>query len=239
MADTDAFVRAILDDPADDAPRLVLADYLEERGSAQGAFIRVQCERARLDSGDARVPGLLVREAALLAAHRHEWLRPMHALLAPDRAYPGLPLQDAEFRRGLVEAIRVEALAFLRHADDLMLLGPVRELCLVGMTGNAPETARLAAGLAKLDCWGQVEVLGLRLWHWSESVVSRFLGAVEWPRLRELRLYGTAIDRQVMRRLVAWPAAHRLHRICVRSAAGDAQSVAEASPLRDRFDFSW
>jgi uncharacterized protein (TIGR02996 family) len=41
-------LRAILEDPLDDVPRLLLADVLEEAGDPRGEFIRVQIELARL-----------------------------------------------------------------------------------------------------------------------------------------------------------------------------------------------
>jgi uncharacterized protein (TIGR02996 family) len=50
----DDLLRAVLAEPDDDAPRLVLADWLEEYGDdadrARAAFIRVQCELARRES---------------------------------------------------------------------------------------------------------------------------------------------------------------------------------------------
>ena len=146
MRDVTPFIRAILDHPDDDAPRLVLADFLEERGSTQGEFIRLQCERARLNSGGRRYAEVVGREQELLRAHGPAWLRPMHALLEPDRTFPGLPLQHAEFRRGLVEAVRVDARAFLRHADELMVLGPVREVCLVVMEDDAGAARACSPG---------------------------------------------------------------------------------------------
>lgn len=53
--DCDAMLKGVLMSPADDLPRLVLADWLEERGQEDRAeFIRVQCEIARLEeSGEA------------------------------------------------------------------------------------------------------------------------------------------------------------------------------------------
>lgn len=43
-----AFIRAIFDEPDEDGPRLVFADWLDEHGDAARAeFIRVQCERAK------------------------------------------------------------------------------------------------------------------------------------------------------------------------------------------------
>ena len=43
-----ALLRRILENPADDAPRLILSDWLEENGQDERAdFIRVQCELGR------------------------------------------------------------------------------------------------------------------------------------------------------------------------------------------------
>jgi uncharacterized protein (TIGR02996 family) len=232
--DVGPFVRAILDRPADDAPRLVLADYLEELGSAQGEFIRVQCERARLHPADRRFAELARREDELLRTHRRAWLRPMASLLKPDREYPGYPLQHVEFRRGLVEAIRVDASAFVRHAEEIMVLGPVRELCLIGMQ-SAGRAARLMSGLAKLTCWDRLEVLGIRLWDWTPAVVTAFLRPVHWPRLRELRLYGDAIGPDVIGPLIAWLRTHPT-RVQVRDPNPESHGRIRDSGLRNLFE---
>lgn len=42
MSEGDKLLQAILDNPEDDALRLVYADWLEERGDPRGEFIRVQ-----------------------------------------------------------------------------------------------------------------------------------------------------------------------------------------------------
>ena len=45
MSDADALLRAILDHPDDDAPRLVYADWLEDHGQpARAAFIRTEVD---------------------------------------------------------------------------------------------------------------------------------------------------------------------------------------------------
>jgi uncharacterized protein (TIGR02996 family) len=46
--DDRAFIRAILADPSDDAPRLVYADWLDERGDMRGRFLRLEVELAGL-----------------------------------------------------------------------------------------------------------------------------------------------------------------------------------------------
>lgn len=48
MSDHDPFLAAICESPDDDLPRLIYADYLDERGEGERAeFIRVQCALAR------------------------------------------------------------------------------------------------------------------------------------------------------------------------------------------------
>lgn len=48
MTTSDALLAAVLASPADDLPRLVFADWLDENGSPDlAAFIRVSCERAK------------------------------------------------------------------------------------------------------------------------------------------------------------------------------------------------
>lgn len=48
MTERDALLAAILSSPEDDTPRMIYADWLEERGEVERAdFVRVQCELAR------------------------------------------------------------------------------------------------------------------------------------------------------------------------------------------------
>jgi uncharacterized protein (TIGR02996 family) len=47
MRDEDAFLRAIAAAPADDAPRLVYADWLDERGDPRGIYLRAELKWAR------------------------------------------------------------------------------------------------------------------------------------------------------------------------------------------------
>jgi uncharacterized protein (TIGR02996 family) len=76
-----ALLRACKEDPEDDAPRLVLADWLEEHGgpadAARAEFIRMQCELARLDEEDPRRGELQGREWELNGQHAATWLGPM------------------------------------------------------------------------------------------------------------------------------------------------------------------
>src|SRR5262245_10829405 len=81
-------LRACKDDPADDQPRLVLADWLEEHGQAGRAeFVRVQCRWAGLDWYAPEVPELEARQAELLRADGDGWLAPARALGLPGLAF--------------------------------------------------------------------------------------------------------------------------------------------------------
>ncbi|MBX3155075.1 MAG: TIGR02996 domain-containing protein [Deltaproteobacteria bacterium] len=72
MADEDELVRAILAAPDDDAPRLVYADLLQQRGDPRGELIALQCNpppaEAAARAAHAR------REAELCRLHRAQWL---------------------------------------------------------------------------------------------------------------------------------------------------------------------
>jgi uncharacterized protein (TIGR02996 family) len=84
MSDREAFVAAVAANPADDLPRLVFADWLDENGDPERAeFIRVQCELAKpavWQDTDFRDP-LLARMRSLLDAHRKRWMAPVAAAL--------------------------------------------------------------------------------------------------------------------------------------------------------------
>jgi uncharacterized protein (TIGR02996 family) len=110
----DAFLQTILEHPDDDIPRLVFADWLEEHGNPRGAFIRLQCERAKLTPHDPAWKTLLAQEAALLKQFETEWSKPM------------LRLVDAiHYRRGFIEHVSVSATKLLKNAERLFRLAPV------------------------------------------------------------------------------------------------------------------
>ena len=77
MTEEAAFLTAVCERPDDDAPRLIFADWLEERGDPRGEFIRVQCILSRMAEGDKRRPALRGRERELLELHREEWETPL------------------------------------------------------------------------------------------------------------------------------------------------------------------
>ena len=105
MTHDDAFLQDILANPDDDTPRLIYADWLEERGDPRGEFIRVQCRLARMSAGDQRRPPLEQQERELLTRHQDEWLGSLRPLLA-----------GWSFRRGFLDMVAVPASLYLQRA---------------------------------------------------------------------------------------------------------------------------
>lgn len=97
MSQESAFIDLVLQNPDDDGPRLVYADWLEEHGGCDRAeFIRIQCELNGLRSEHFRRPALEHRQSQLLLDHRQEW-EPSF-----DRPFVGSQLRF-EFARGFPE----------------------------------------------------------------------------------------------------------------------------------------
>jgi len=135
-----AFLERVAADPEGDGPRLVFADWLDERNDPRGEFIRVQIALARLAADDPRASALRDREATLLARYHAPWSEPLRGIAG-----------WTEFRRGLIETVNVEARLFLRRAADLFRRAPVRHVRFldVGSTLDrlmqSPYLARLSA----------------------------------------------------------------------------------------------
>jgi uncharacterized protein (TIGR02996 family) len=161
MTSNEAFLQAILEDPDDDAPRLVYADWLEKRGDPRGEFIRVQCQLARLAPGDARHFKLYRRMEQLWAAHSETWLQPFHRALAERslslRAlfYGSMDLPRGPFfDRGFLEGVSMAADHFLTVGDALLRLTPIRKAVLYEARDHLPA-------LAGSPCLARLTALGV------------------------------------------------------------------------------
>jgi uncharacterized protein (TIGR02996 family) len=114
-ADEEPFLDAILARPDDDGPRLIYADFLESSGdpatAARGELVRVQVALARLSDGDTPQgpgPALAERQAELLQRYADAWAAELLDIDA-----------GVEFRRGIPDAVYVDAAAFLARGDGL------------------------------------------------------------------------------------------------------------------------
>jgi uncharacterized protein (TIGR02996 family) len=125
------FLRPILELPFEDAPRLVLADYLDERGDLRGEYIRLQIEAEReKQSGEDMTPERSARIRLLFdrLVARQEF----DVGLPPGTPYyRSHPLTDTvewvgdhytvrlTTRCGFVERIELPLAEFLRHGPAL------------------------------------------------------------------------------------------------------------------------
>lgn len=141
MPNPDTFLAAICDQPDDDAPRLVFADWLEENGDgARAEFIRTQIELARADGKSRGHERLLERQKLLLRRHKKEWTAPLKGIA-----------ERMEFARGFVMSLTLPAERFLRHAERIFQLAPVRSVTVTHSVGRTldlaacKELARLTA----------------------------------------------------------------------------------------------
>ena len=95
MLDDLTFLRVINASPDDDGPRLLYADYLDEKGdpasAAQAEFVRVQCALNAAGPGTGDITSLRQRERALLTEHWRTWLRPACQALAEPLPNPSRP----------------------------------------------------------------------------------------------------------------------------------------------------
>jgi uncharacterized protein (TIGR02996 family) len=143
-----AFLADICDHPDDDGPRLIFADWLEERGDPRGEFIRVQCELARLPPDHPRWPALHAREGALLQYHGLAWRQELP---------PMVGIRWEPFVRGFAAVAELEGADGLRHLKYAFAAPtPLRGLQCRRFTPTA------VAALAAVPEAARLEVLDLR-----------------------------------------------------------------------------
>ena len=191
----DDLLLAIAADPGDDAPRLVYADWLEERGDPRAEFIRAQCELAGLPDGDPRRPDLEATSIRLLRRFGKGWA-------APVRRWA----RGWTFRRGFVEGVKLLADDFLDFAEEILAAAPIRE---VRLLGAAPRIDALAAcpHLARID---SLDLRGAFLRDPGEPEPEddmRQYPAMEgyWDRREASRSEAQAAGARHLRRLLASP----------------------------------
>jgi len=184
--------------PDDDTPRLVLADWLEERDDARGSFLRAQVEAARRPEGDPERARLEAEAAGLLLRHEAAWL----GRLRPH-------LLGWEFARGLVH---VRALAKeLRGAAGRDIgretLAWVEGFRLFDAGPHLPHLA--GAGL--LD---GARVLDLKYNRVGDAALRSWLAAAPLPLVQDLDLFANQLgpaSAQALAATEALPALRRLN----------------------------
>ena len=181
-SDGRALLRAVIEHPDDDAPRLVFADYVEERGQPERAeFIRLQVAAAH----EPCVQSLPRQHTCSDPACGR--CRPFGDRLAVLCQLPGFgdwvwdgwdpPVVNTWYERGFVEAVAVAAERFVEVAGRLFALEPIRSVRLSG------RMATLSPDGAAWYCEGQIGLGPARMSVVPKLVYEMMRGPRPAPRL--------------------------------------------------------
>lgn len=175
-------LRAVYESPADDAPRLVFADFLQEQGDPRGEFITLQFKKrdAKLTRDEA------TREKELLAEHGRSWLGAIEKKVNKG---------GMVFERGFLSVCKASAV------DSSWEWSTVRELETAGFASKELRLASLRVFIGEavvLDLLPQVTRLITRGPHGMADVDRAFLdGRKKWavprPAIESLELSGDDI----------------------------------------------
>lgn len=131
-----ALLDGVLASPDDDAPRLVAADWLTERGDPLGEFIQVQCALGRgrfgaggkwIHSAKSSLPfetreQLEVREQELLKLYEKRWVAPLRSAI-----------RQWGFRRGFVNDVIADVAKFAAASGTTLARTPLEKAKLTGL----------------------------------------------------------------------------------------------------------
>lgn len=246
MNEAAAFHEAISSHLDDDGPRLLYADWLEERGDPRGEFIRVQCALARTDA--KRSPreqiDLEERQRNLLKAYSDLWL----AALEPFGVW------HIEWRRGFAEEFKVDASRASYELAALLDAAPAVRVLRLSKAGSAlrqlaesPELARISgiamryndvgeqqiAPLVRSPFIGGLRSLDLRGCNLGEGG-ARVLAAASGLALEDLNLWGNFIGDEgaVTLSSASWlPGLKRLDLGCNRIGTSGGRALLRAEGL--------
>jgi uncharacterized protein (TIGR02996 family) len=196
-------VAAVVAAPGDDAPRLVYADWLSERGDPRGELVALQCELARMVPGQRRDDlrsrcGILERRMTAplgVDGARWRWHRGFASELIADRVAPVVEAGDQLF----AAAPLLDTLVINEWCDQP---APIRQLLRApwfakvkrlgwmnvgagdSLAGFADEAMRGVAALHVTPYWG-LGVVGL---------LERLGATRELAELTALDFNGAAVD---------------------------------------------
>lgn len=136
--DRDAILKAILDSPGDDLPRLAFADWCEENGDPdRGEFIRVQLELARWTDDDGWMPmglnreSLRAREKQLFRESGPKWWDDLPGRYRSTEDHARIVAMGGlayKVRRGFVDSVECPMASWLLDGVAIATRHPVRSV---------------------------------------------------------------------------------------------------------------
>lgn len=221
----ESLLRAVIESPEDDAPRLAFADWLESDGNTERAeFIRVQCSLAAMPADDPRRTELEHREQAFLEQFGWTWAEEF-----------GLTISEWVYQRGFIERVETCLEVPAEQIKTLLTMAPIRHIrdisqfCdLEGVVQSLPEMR----GLTGLEFWG--------LYAFDDELVRQMLTSPHLAGLRTLILHhdrnGNVVDDEVIIDGLRSPYRSRLEELavnvdgCWRGPSLDVLATIAASP---------
>jgi uncharacterized protein (TIGR02996 family) len=210
MVENEELLQAILDNPEDDAPRWIYADWLDDQGeNIRAEFIRVQLERfqlfgdtpftltSELSAKHPRYDAVMMREASILAMHFQSFLEPYRK--------KGEPLQSrdshAAFHRGFINKVWMRARTFLTKAKKLFRRFPCQHLCILQTSLQDLEEVVNSEWMPKLT---YIEINGLSRLPQSAFVLGE---ARNLRHLQAIKLVDTYCSEEYLKDLAGpgWP----------------------------------
>jgi uncharacterized protein (TIGR02996 family) len=206
--DEQPFLDAILARPADDAPRLVYADFLADTGSpadaARSDLVRVQLALARLPDDHPRRAELNDRQTGLLQRFLPEWTAHLRGLAA-----------GVDFRRGLPDSVSVDAGVFAARGEDLFDRTRTPSGRSYLRRVHLTDPARVLARLLACPALAQVEELSLAGGDLGNGGVALLAQCPHLGHVRALDLSFNGLDDAAVRALARSPAFPRLERLAL------------------------
>ena len=204
-----SFVTKIVDDPQNDVPRLIFADWLSDQGDPRGEFIRAQCLLARMDDRDPRRLDLEWIE--------RKWLAEFGP--ASDRALrESTGIVSGEYRRGMLTKLVISADAFVENHQQILDAAPARDIRFVGVK---QDWDRL------LDCEALSQLSGIDFLNTNlgMSRLEQLLARTDLSQLRSLRLGGAAKSRRAIRLIARSPNLSGLQELVLDGTPTDPDSM--------------
>lgn len=121
----------VIANPADIAPRLVYADWLEERGDPRGEFIRLQCDLADMDELHPSFCEMSHRADQLLQEHKQAWEPPIAE-----------HCRKTIYRCGFIEAISLRARMFIEQGEKFFDAMPIHSVRVTNLLGKGAAVAQ-------------------------------------------------------------------------------------------------
>ena len=175
-ADQKQLLRAIRDNPDEDTPRLMYADWLEEHNDpARAEFVRVQCRLAERGRRELVPPADPDRQRELQLERQlgERWLAELPAVRG---------VRWTGFWRGFPIASVASATTLVRAAVKVWGAAPVESVGVIGLNATG---ARVLAGSPVFD---RVRVLTVSVRRGSEQPLRTLFGSPRAEALRRLSL---------------------------------------------------